>query len=61
MTKNFIAKVLREGMVDTRNYRYLAEAESSATEQWHVIKRVPMADLGTTAAIDGWEVIWSAK
>ena len=61
MTKNFIDRVLKERIVDTRNYRYVVKECYNADEAWGEIRRLPIADLGTTAAIDGWETVWTTK
>ena len=57
MTHEFIKKVIDEGIVDTRNYRYVAKTAYTATEAYIQIKRLPIKDLDTTAAIDGWETV----
>ena len=49
MKKEFIERIIREGTVDTRNYRYrVFEGE---------IIRLPIEYLGTTAAFGGWETV----
>ena len=52
MTKKFARKVLANGIVDTREYRYVVD--------WHreCIKRIRLEDLDTTNAISGWEVVY---
>jgi len=57
MKKEFIEKVLHERIVDTKQYRYVAKVKDGK----QYINRLPVADLDTTAAIDGWETIWSEK
>jgi len=57
MTQEFINKVRREGIVDTQTYRYICKDMSSATEQWLEIQRLPLEQLDTTAAIDGWVTV----
>lgn len=57
MTKQFIQRVLAERIVDTRKYRYALKERHNADEQWAEIRRLPLEDLGTTAAIDGWETV----
>ena len=54
MTKAFIERVKNERVVDTRKYRYILDGTVGKTP---CIKRVPIGDLDTTAAIDGWEVV----
>lgn len=53
MKKSFEEKLLRERIVDTKQFRYVVEETPNAL----VIKRIPLEKLDTTAAIDGWEVI----
>lgn len=61
MKKEFIAKVIREGIVDTKTYRYTAHLVNGADEQYTEIRRLPLADLDTTAALDPWEVVWTGR
>ena len=49
MTKKFARKVLMYGIVDTRKYRYRYDGKN--------IKRIALANLDTTAALDGWVVV----
>lgn len=53
MTKNFEQKVINNGSIDTRNYRYIYVAGNISA----CIKRLPLELLDTTAAIDGWETV----
>ena len=53
MKNEFIAKVIREGIVDTDKYRYVFKDGN--------ILRLPLSYLDTTKAIDGWEVVVSRK
>ena len=55
MTKAFENRVKKELTVDTRNYRY--EYECIINQGIAVIKRLPIKELNTTAAIDGWETV----
>ena len=55
MTKAFENRVKKEVTVDTRTYRY--EYECIINQDIAVIKRLPIRDLNTTAAIDGWETV----
>lgn len=57
MRKEFRDRIMREGIVDTRNYRYASKECCNASEQWLEIRRLPLAQLDTTAAIDGWETV----
>lgn len=60
MTNQFQQRVLTEGIVDTRNYRYIVRGDHTTgqygeiTDAWQTIYRLPISDLDTTAAIDGW-------
>lgn len=53
MKNAFVSQVIRERIVDTRRYRYIAREHGDGVE----ILRLPLADLDTTAAIDGWEKV----
>ena len=53
MTKEFEAKVMKEEVVDTKNYRYVYEELADKA----IIKRIAIAALDTTEAINGWEVV----
>ena len=57
MRKELRERVLRKGIVDTRNYRYITKECRDASEQWLEIRRLPLTSLDTTAAIDGWETV----
>ena len=61
MTKKLIARVLAGEIVDTKNYRYITKTVSTLDGQYETIIRLPIGDLGTTAALNGWETVWSAK
>lgn len=49
MTKQFEEKVIREHIVDTKNYRY--------TVKDNTIQRLPLEYLDTTAALTEWETV----
>lgn len=53
MKKSFENRVLREGIVDTRGYRYIIRERNNGA----AIYRLPLDWLDTTAAIDGWELV----
>lgn len=53
MTVEFIRKIMEERIVDTKKYRYVAEDCGRVLQ----IKRLPITALGTTQALDGWEVL----
>lgn len=53
MTKMFREKVLNNGTVDTKTYRYRLVECGSQCE----IRRIRIDCLDTTAAIDGWETV----
>lgn len=57
MKKEFIEKVLNERIVDTAKYRYVAKVRDGV----QYIARLPIMDLDTTSAIDGWTVVWTEK
>lgn len=52
MTKNFVNRVEKEYIVDTKNYRYKFETGNRGAR----ILRISLDKLDTTAAINGWEV-----
>lgn len=59
MTKSFVARVLREGITDTRKYRYKVRGYYGSDCRDHVkILRLPLAALGTTAALAEWETVY---
>ena len=53
MKPEFIEKVIRERIVDTKAYRYIYKTFADHAE----IQRIRISDLGTTAAINGWETV----
>lgn len=53
MKKDFIEKVKRGIIVDTRKYRYYC----NYTGHGCIIRRCPIEYLGRTAALGPWEVI----
>ncbi len=57
MTANLISKIIRYGVVDTRKYRYVLVTGADAQRQWAEIRRLPLAALGTTSAINGWALV----
>lgn len=57
MTKKFIERVIREYTVDTSKYRYVCNELPDRLE----IRRLPLSDLDTTAAISGWEVVYTER
>lgn len=59
MTKGFVTRVLNERIVDTRKYRYVVVECYDHASQWLEIHRLPISDLDTTAAIDGWETVYT--
>ena len=61
MSKNFRERVIYERIVDTKLYRYITVDRHNATEQWREIHRIPLSDLDTTAAINGWETVWDSR
>ena len=61
MTKQFIARVLRELTVDTKQYRYNVEECYNVNEQWYEIRRLPIEKLDTTAALHDWETVYDSR
>ena len=57
MKKEFIDRVIREGSVDTRDYRYVADVLPDGIQ----IRRLHLSDLDTTAALDSWELVSTIK
>ena len=53
MKKEFVEKVMRELIVDTRKYRYICADCCDHSE----IRRLPLEYLDTTAALDVWETV----
>ena len=53
MKKEFENKVIRYGIVDTKKYRYKFRTTINGAE----IERIPIEYLGTTMAINGWEIV----
>ena len=58
MKTSFIEKVQNLRTVDTRKYRYILREGGRYPYEWYEIARLPLAALDTTAAIDGWTVVW---
>lgn len=57
MKKDFIKKVLAERIYDTDKYRYVVKECNDAEKCWQEIRRLPLEDLDTTAALNGWETV----
>lgn len=53
MKKEFIERVIKEGVVDTRKYCYTYKVKGGVAS----IKRIERFLLGTIAAYDRWEVV----
>lgn len=53
MKNEFIEKIIRERIVDTAKYRYVIKECGDHAE----IQRLPIKQLDTTDAIDGWSVV----
>lgn len=52
MRKEFIDNVIKEGIVDTKKYRYMLDTEIGC------IKRIEIRLLDTPYALDeGWEIV----
>lgn len=57
MKQEFINRILREGIVDTENYRYIKKECHNHETQWIEIRRLPLSSLDTTAALSDWETV----
>lgn len=57
MNAKFRKRILDERCVDTQKYRYLIAPEYVNGERKYVIERLKIELLGTTASIDGWEIL----
>ena len=57
LNDEFKARLMQERTIDTKDYRYIVTEEYDNEKQWAEIKRLPLSDLDTTKAIDGWETI----
>lgn len=57
MKKEFIERVIREGIVDTRKYRYVIKWRGYGT--CGEIRRIPLKYLDTTKALDkdNWKLM----
>lgn len=53
MKKEFFDKIIKNGVVDTKKYRYIYIVPAEKAE----IRRIAIDLLDTTATIDGWEVV----
>lgn len=53
MTKEFETRIQKERIVDTKNYRYVYECDFDKA----VIKRLPIRELDTTAALTDWKIV----
>lgn len=50
---NFRKRILDERRVETRKYRYIIAQEGEQV----VIERLPLELIGTTKALDSWEIV----
>ena len=57
MTKVFEQRINREGIVDTKNYRYAVKYADNKKQ----IVRIAISLLDTTAALTEWEVVKEYK
>lgn len=57
MTTKFANRVISEGTVDTANHRYISVSCQDSSSQWLEIRRLPLSDLDTTAALTNWETV----
>lgn len=51
MKKEFIDKIIKEGVVDTKKYRYMLDTEIGC------IKRIEARLLDTLYVREGWEIV----
>ncbi len=57
MTKEFETRIKKERIIDTKIYRYVYECDFDKA----VIKRLPIRELDTTAALTDWEIVKTYK
>lgn len=57
ISKNFARRVVREGIVDTKKYRYVTKEETDGI----AIYRIPVEMLDTTVALGDWELVGIVK
>ena len=55
MKKSFLQKLIAERIIDTKNYRYVFNTDCRLKRP--LVKRIELYKLGTTAAINGWEIV----
>lgn len=57
--EDFLRKVVEEGCIDTRKYRYLCEGRQDLSgyyaKLFYAVIRLPLELLDTTSVYDGWE------
>lgn len=53
---DFLKKVMKFGSLDTRNYRYRVKHVTALDYRYAIIERVPLVDLGSTAAFS-WQFV----
>lgn len=53
ISSNLRKRILDERCVETRKYRYIIAKE----DQHVVIERLPLELIGTTKALDSWEIV----
>lgn len=61
MTVEFEKKVMREGIVDTKKYRYVVKECHDSNSQWAEIRRLPIEKLDTISAAGEWETVKAIK
>ena len=61
MMKDFIERVKREELVETKKYRYIRKEFHDVDSFGIRIERLPLTALGTTDAINGWETVYEEK
>lgn len=55
MKKSFLKKIVTERIIDIKKYRYVLDMDCRLERP--LVKRIELYKLGTTAAINGWEIV----
>lgn len=63
LRKGFIERVKREGVVDTRRYRYRIDSNYADVGDFFLLKidRLPISDLNTCAALRPWATVYTEE
>lgn len=57
MNQAFRERIMREGIVDTKKYRYATKERRNDRIQFIEIRRIPIEYLDTTASLSEWELV----